>query len=380
MSIYDSPEGVQRYIAMAEGFDGAEHVASLRAVLPALSEVLELGSGPGKDIALLGEHFRVTGSDRSKAFLERLDHPDLLLLDAVDLATTRRFDAVYSNKVLQHLEPDELERSFRRQAELLRPGGVAIHTLWAGEGVEVHGDLRAWHHSLGGLEAALPPELEVVSCSPYAEMEDGDSLELVVALRAGEVSPGDVLDCWFGELRDGAAEPEKKKRWFAKDPGFDRWLERRFGQTLRTLADGGSRAWRETPQGRMASIVVLDQWSRNIHRDTPGMYAADALVIEIVEEGIRLGHDRELPTLMRTFFYTPFMHAEDRALQARGVELFTALAESTGDAYAAMVLKYAHMHADIVERFGRFPHRNAILGRASTDEELEFLSAPGSSF
>ena len=177
------------------------------------------------------------------------------------------------------------------------------------------------------------------------------------------MSPDDVLEFWFGQ------PPE---RWFRKDPVFDQEIRDRFGRVHDELALGEHDDWLATPRGRLAAVIVLDQFSRNMFRDTAGMFASDPRALEIALEGIARGDDRTLPEAQRSFLYMPLMHAEDREIQERSVALFGALG---GDG-----AKYAEMHRDIVQRFGRFPHRNAILGRTSTPEEVEFLTQPGSSF
>ena len=184
MGIYDTVAGVERYVAMAEGIDGREHIAVLRELLADGSSVLELGMGPGKDLDILLESFAAVGSDNSQAFLDRYaaNHPDadLRLLDAVSLEIEARFDAVYSNKVLHHLTIDELDASLLRQRDLVRPGGILLHTVWAGEGKENHEGLFVQLHTCETFCAAAPPDLELLECTPYAEFEPSDSLRIVL--------------------------------------------------------------------------------------------------------------------------------------------------------------------------------------------------------
>ena len=133
MNYYDDKKNVEEYIRMAEGYNGHAFVEILKGMLPTGTSILELGMGPGKDLLLLSDHFQVTGSDSSPVFLERFrkSHPDadLLQLDAVTLETERTFDCIYSNKVLIHLTRDELDKCFRRQAEILKSGGILFHTF-----------------------------------------------------------------------------------------------------------------------------------------------------------------------------------------------------------------------------------------------------------
>lgn len=187
MSYYDDEQNVLEYIEMAEGFDGRELVEKLGTFLPEGSTVLELGMGPGVDLELLSRKYRATGSDTSEVFLNRYraEHPDadLLNLDAVTLDTDQKFQCIYSNKVLHHLTRDELRRSFLRQAEVLRPGGIALHTFWHGEEEETHHGLRFVYYKVGELEAMIPTEFHIVETSLYEEMEENDSICLVIKRR-----------------------------------------------------------------------------------------------------------------------------------------------------------------------------------------------------
>lgn len=196
MGFYDHEDTVETYIQMAEGYDGRLLVAVLKQQLPAGSTVLELGMGPGKDLPLLEDHFSVTGSDVSAIFLQRYrkNHPaaDLLLLDAVTLETERHFDAIYSNKVLHHLTANELQESFQRQAELLNPNGLLLHTFWYGTGMEKHQGLRFSYYTEASLRAVVGPAFDIIAAVRYAEIEDGDSLYLLLRHSASS------LGLWAG--------------------------------------------------------------------------------------------------------------------------------------------------------------------------------------
>ena len=187
MSYYDDEQNVLEYIEMAEGFDGRELVEKLGAYLPEGSTVLELGMGPGVDLELLSQKFKATGSDTSEVFLSRYraEHPDadLLNLDAVTLDTDRKFQCIYSNKVLHHLTRDELLRSLVRQAEVLTPGGIALHTFWHGEKEETHHGLRFVYYMVSELEAMIPADFHILETSLYEEMEENDSIRLVIKRR-----------------------------------------------------------------------------------------------------------------------------------------------------------------------------------------------------
>lgn len=175
---------------------------------------------------------------------------------------------------------------------------------------------------------------------------------------------GDVLDFWFRKI--GA------RHWFSKDAGIDEEIRQRF-LALHERIVAGELPEISTPRATLAAVIVLDQFSRNMFRDTPRAYASDSLARRLARGAIELGFDDGLSAEERAFLYMPFEHSEDREEQALSCELFGRL----GNEYWT---RYAQEHRDIVDRFGRFPHRNAVLGRSSTAEEIEFLKGPNSSF
>jgi len=177
--------------------------------------------------------------------------------------------------------------------------------------------------------------------------------------------PHPILHFWFTEL--------SPKQHFAKDAALDEAIRTRFGATLEAAARCELFAWRATAQGRLAEVVVLDQFSRNVYRDTPRAFAQDALALALAQELVASGQDRRLPLAQRSFAYMPYMHSESALVHAQAVALFSqpGLQDS---------LRSALRHKAIIDRFGRYPHRNAVLGRSSTPQELAFLSEPGSSF
>ncbi|HEY0820524.1 MAG TPA: DUF924 family protein [Rhizobacter sp.] len=185
----------------------------------------------------------------------------------------------------------------------------------------------------------------------------------------------DVLRFWFGDGPPYANRPE----WFRKSDEFDREIERRFAPLIDAALRDELPAWAADAGSALARVIVLDQFPRNVHRNTPRAFAGDPLALAAAQAMVAAGQDRELAPVQRVFVYLPFEHAEDLAAQARSVELFAALAADAPEAGDDW-LDYARRHEVIVARFGRFPHRNAILGRASTPEEIEFLQQPGSSF
>lgn len=177
------------------------------------------------------------------------------------------------------------------------------------------------------------------------------------------VSPAEVLHFWFGELSD-------EDRW-AKGDALDAKVTTRFGKTLEAAASGELWQWRTTTEGRLAEIIVLDQFSRHIHRNTAAAFATDPMALALAQTAVQLGADSEVADEKRHFFYMPMMHSESLKVHDMARTLFSTLGET---------LKHEEAHRAIIERFGRYPHRNAILGRQSTPEELAFLQEPNSSF
>lgn len=174
-----------------------------------------------------------------------------------------------------------------------------------------------------------------------------------------------VLDFWFEALTPA--------QWFKKDPETDQAIRERFGSLHAQAAQCECYAWRETPQGRLAEIIVLDQFSRNIYRDDARAFATDTLALALAQEAVAAGAAASLSSEQRAFLYMPYMHSESVAIHERAMELFNQPGlEKNFD--------FEVRHKAIIDRFGRYPHRNALLGRASTDEELAFLKEPGSSF
>lgn len=197
-------------------------------------------------------------------------------------------------------------------------------------------------------------------------------------------TPDDVLDFWLGPLgEDGLSDVEHSACWYKKDPAFDQTIRDRFGGVRDGLLSGTGPDWLGTVRGRLAAVIVLDQFSRNMHRDSPQMYRADPVALRIAKDALAHRDHRELGFHPRSFLYMPFMHSEHVADQDRCVELFRA---DEVDPVREVAKKaeqsahYARLHRDIVARFGRFPHRNAILGRVSTPQEIAFLQQPNSSF
>jgi uncharacterized protein (DUF924 family) len=179
------------------------------------------------------------------------------------------------------------------------------------------------------------------------------------------MNPSNILHFWFTELTH--------KQHYAKDAALDDAIRNRFGATLEAAARCELFTWRAAPEGRLAEVLVLDQFSRNVYRDTARAFAQDALSLALAQELVASGQDRSLPLVYRRFAYMPYMHSESKGVHAQAVALFSQPGMEDS-------LRFELRHQDIIDRFGRYPHRNAILGRESTPEELAFLSEPGSSF
>lgn len=190
------------------------------------------------------------------------------------------------------------------------------------------------------------------------------------------LSPQAILDFWFG-APGTPAYGQLREAWFKVSSAFDAEILERFGNTHESALNGALDAWRAAPFSALALLIVLDQFSRNLYRGKPAAFAADPQALALAKEVVAQGWDREFLPVQRHFVYLPFEHAEDLATQNEAVRLFEQL---RGDPQSAVAIDYAHRHRVVIERFGRFPHRNAILGRPSTPEEIEFLKQPDSSF
>ncbi|MDV2857406.1 MULTISPECIES: DUF924 family protein [Oceanimonas] len=174
-----------------------------------------------------------------------------------------------------------------------------------------------------------------------------------------------VLDFWFDEL--------KPAQWWQKSKALDEDIARRFGKLHRQACLGELFEWRIRAHGRLAEIIVLDQFSRNIYRNHPASFAADAMALALAQEAISRGAERAFTPEQRLFLYMPFMHSESLKIHEQALALF-------GRLELADNLAFEHKHRDIIARFGRYPHRNVILGRESTPDEQAFLKQPGSGF
>ena len=193
------------------------------------------------------------------------------------------------------------------------------------------------------------------SDDPYTNINVGDGEKMSIA------TPKEILDFWFSQTA--------RSKWFAKDPAFDSKITQKFLSTYQ-LAKQQDLDWPESPESYLALVILFDQFPRNIFRNKPEAFATDSMARDIAKKAIAKGFDSQLSDEHRKFFYMPFMHSEKLSEQEYSVELFTKLGNN----------KYAILHRQIIERFGRFPHRNEILERQSTEAELKFLKEPGSKF
>lgn len=179
------------------------------------------------------------------------------------------------------------------------------------------------------------------------------------------ISPNEVLKFWFEEL-----DP---KMHFSKSTELDQMIRESFLEHYESIVAGETTSWRKTPEGRLAEVIVLDQFSRNMFRDTAQAFAADDLALKLAMDAVKNGDDLKFPLNQRVYFYMPYMHSENRHVHEKAVQLFS----QKGLEYS---LKFEFLHKSIIDRFGRYPHRNEILNRQSTPEELMFLKEKGSVF
>ena len=175
----------------------------------------------------------------------------------------------------------------------------------------------------------------------------------------------EIIYFWFKEI--------DQKKWWVKDLQFDQEIKTRFGEIHKAAHSNQLGSWRVSPLGRLAEIIVLDQFSRNIYRGLPESFASDPLALKLAQEAVANGADKELEQIQRLSLYMPYMHSESLEVHDQALKLFENLGLESN-------LKFEHAHRNIILMYGRYPHRNEILGRDSSPEEIEFLSKPGSSF
>ncbi|HEY9032412.1 MAG TPA: DUF924 family protein [Pseudomonadales bacterium] len=193
-----------------------------------------------------------------------------------------------------------------------------------------------------------------------------------------------VLDFWFGELHEGMPDKEKQKSWFNVSEFFDGQVKKNFTSTLLAGSKGQLDPWELTPRGRLAFVIVLDQFPRHIFRGTANAFLYDEKALSLARDGVEFGHDRELRPVEKLFFYMPFQHSENLAIQQEGLALYRqTVAEAKTPEQKKLCeecLAYAERHCQLIQRFGRFPHRNKALGRQSTPQEESYLVNGGARF
>ena len=193
-----------------------------------------------------------------------------------------------------------------------------------------------------------------------------------------ETTIDEIHDFWFGELdENGLCTSDRNSLWFGANPDTDSACRARFGEALDQAQRGELDHWTQSDRGLVALVVLLDQFSRNIHRGTPQAYAGDPRALALAQQAIHSGRHLRLPLMHRLFMYLPLEHCEDLAVQEQCVALFEAMAQATGLPQFKDVVRHSSAHRDVIARFGRFPHRNAILGRTSSAEELAWVAEHG---
>ena len=193
-----------------------------------------------------------------------------------------------------------------------------------------------------------------------------------------------ILSFWFKEQELTAPQIDRRMDiWFGEDSVFDHEIEKEFADDVDRASEGKLDHWAADPLGRLALIILIDQFRRNIYRNTVKAFSKDKLALKLCVEGAMEKKDKSLTPVQRIFFYMPLQHAESAKVQAKGLELYNRLAESVSPTYQETILtvaQFAELHKDIIDQFGRFPHRNKLLGRANTPEEDEYLAGDSPDF
>lgn len=193
-----------------------------------------------------------------------------------------------------------------------------------------------------------------------------------------------ILEFWFQEQELSAPQIDRRMDiWFSEDAIFDHEIEKEFANDVAAASQGDLDHWAREPRGRLALIILIDQFRRNIYRNTADAYSKDRLALKLCVEGAMAKKDAGLTPVERVFFYMPLQHAESRKVQAKSVELYERLAQAVSPTYRETFLtvaQFAELHKDIIDQFGRFPHRNKVLNRENTAEENEYLAADSLSF
>ena len=216
------------------------------------------------------------------------------------------------------------------------------------------------------------------------------SVKLLSESKGGGITDEDerridkILSFWFKARELTAPQIDRRMdTWFGEDPVFDHEIRKEFANDIEGACEGRLNHWAEEPRGRLALIILIDQFRRNIYRNTADAFSMDKLALKLCVEGAMEKKDKGLTPIQKVFFYMPLQHAESAKVQAKSVELFTRLAESVSPTYQETFLtiaQFAELHRDIIDQFGRFPHRNKLLGRENTPEEDEYLASDSPDF
>ena len=194
----------------------------------------------------------------------------------------------------------------------------------------------------------------------------------------------EILSFWFKEQELSAPQIDRRMdTWFGGDPDFDHEIQKRFADDVDRACEGGLDHWADEPRGRLALIILIDQFRRNLYRNTAQAFSMDRLALKLCVEGAMEKKDKGLTPIQKVFFYMPLQHSESSKVQAKSVELFSRLAESVSPTFQETFLtiaQFAELHKDIIDQFGRFPHRNKLLGRENTPEEDEYLAGDSPDF
>lgn len=197
-------------------------------------------------------------------------------------------------------------------------------------------------------------------------------------------TPRDILTFWFGDtFQNGMPVENRNALWFGFDPELDIQIKQRYSKDVSNASQGLYDTWKAHPESRLALIILLDQFPRNIYRGSKSAFAFDERALQLCLEGLELEHDQQLMPIYRSFYYLPLEHSESLSLQQRCVELFEDFYTRAAPTIQETIkgsLDYARLHYDIIARFGRFPHRNFVLGRKSTAEEMVYLKESGNNF
>jgi len=210
-----------------------------------------------------------------------------------------------------------------------------------------------------------------------------DALEATIT-DDDQIRIDEVLTFWFMEKELSAPQIDGRMDiWFGEDQAFDHQVANEFADDVERASEGELNHWAHEPRGRLALILLLDQFRRNIHRNTPEAFAKDKLALKLCVEGAAEKMDKGLSAIQRAFFYMPLQHAESRKVQKKSCEMYRNLAKGVSPTYKETfdtIAQFAELHADIVEQYGRFPHRNKVLNRTNTAEENKYLAGDAPSF